>query len=152
MDIVYRRAKMADLAAVIEFTDYWLAGRGKADGVPGVVNDYFISHKQHFDYIQRYSVLLALIDGGLIGWAVSNQHHVLIHVLIGGGYRSRGIGGEMIRRLNPEVIRSKMDQSTGDPAAFYERCGYERAAGKPIGKKKNIQLFIKADGGGADKT
>lgn len=147
MDIAYRKAETSDLAAVIEFVDYWLAGRGRADHAAGVVNDYFISHKQHFDYIRRYCVLLALDGGKIIGWAVRNNNRVLIALLVAGTHRGHGIGSEMLCRLNPEVIRSKIDQSTGDPAAFYEKRGYVKTGAEPIGKKKNIELFIKGGGG-----
>ena len=77
MDIEYRKAKMTDLAKVIEFVDFWLAGRGRTSGMAGVVNDHFVSHKQHIDYIRRYFVLIALDKSNIIGWSVRNHHNVL---------------------------------------------------------------------------
>ena len=145
MDIEYRKAEMMDLAGVIEFVDYWLAGRGFADHAKGVVNDYFISHKQHFDYIQRYFVLLGLDADKIVGWGVRNNHNVLIGLLVAGDHRGCGIGGEILRLLHPDMIRSKMDQSTGDPAGFYEKHGFVPAGTKLIGKKENIQLFTKVN-------
>lgn len=143
MDIIFKKAKMEDFAAITFFVDFWLSGRGRGSGKEGVANDYFVSHKQHMDYLKRYHVLIARADDEIIGWAVKNHHNVLIHVLIAGDYRGKGIGTEMIRRLEPEVIRSKMDQSTGDPGDFYRRLGYFRIPGERVGRKKNIEFFTK---------
>jgi len=49
----------------------------------------------------------------------------------------------LLRACKPEMIRSKMDQSTGDPAAFYKRLGFEKLSGPPIGRKGNTELFVK---------
>ena len=145
MNITCRRAKITDLAVVIEFVDYWLSGRGKKDGVAGVADDYFITHKQQYDYLCRYIVLLAFDGEKLVGWCVKNSNRVMIALLVAGPYRGIGIGRNLLCRINPEVIRSKVDQSTGNPAEFYNRCGYVSASGQRIGKNKNIELFVKSN-------
>jgi len=141
--IDYRKATISDTAAIIKFVDFWLSGRGLSSNLPGVVNDYFVSHKQHIDYLRRYFVLLALDGDRIVGWAVRSQANVMLHLLVAGDYRQRGIGTKMIQILRPEVIRSKVDQSTGDPAKFYEKQGYEKLAGERLGKRKNIELFVR---------
>jgi hypothetical protein len=123
--------------------DYWLSGRGKRDNVPGVVNDYFIPHKRQIKYLKEYHVWLAFDSDKIVGWAVKTHLNILIHVLIAGNYRSKGIGRELVIRLNPQIIRSKTDQSTGNPEEFYHKCGYEKLAGEMTGKNKNIQLFCR---------
>lgn len=144
MRIEYRKATTDDFTDIQCFVDFWLSGRGKSSGKEGVVNDYFISWKQHLDYLKSYCVLLALRDKKIVGWAVKNHHNVLTHLLVAGDCRGKRIGSEMIRLLKPEIIRSKTDQSTGDPGEFYIKLGYVKIPGERIGRKKNIELYQKS--------
>jgi len=143
MGIIYRKALSSDLAAIIKFVDFWLAGRGKRVKAAGASNDYFVSPKQHFDYQKKGYVLLAFDCDVLVGWCVKNHNNVLIHLLIAATHRGRGIGRKLIDLSNPELIRSKMDQQTGNPAAFYEKVGYVKVDGLVLGKNKNIEIYRK---------
>lgn len=126
--ITYRTATLDDVPALCVFTDFWLAGRGKAKQVPGTSNDCFISAGQHKGYIQRSVVLLAYNEDVLIAWAVRHRNDTLIHMLVAAPYRGTGIGKKMVQMLNPRLVRSKIDQSTGNPTPFYEHIGYEQIA------------------------
>lgn len=156
--IVYRKARIDDLDPISRFTDWWISGRGKARNVPGAVNDCFITKPQHRKYIQKYETLLAFRGVFIVGWAVKGHNEVLIHLLISGPYRGQGIGKAMISILRPRVIRSKKDQSTGNPIGFYEKLGYMKVrseqskASFSIGKSrptrpKNIDIFVRSDFG-----
>lgn len=123
--ITYRPAIFADIPVIATFVDFWLSGRGKRSGVQGAVNDFFVSKGQHAGYITRSTVLLAFDCNTLIGWAVKRPNGSLIHMLIAGPYRGKGIGSTMLRILNPSTVRSKTDQSTGDPTVFYLKHGYQ---------------------------
>jgi len=147
MDIEYRRAVLSDLAAIVAFVDYWLTGGGKADGIPNATHDFFVPAGRHESFIRKYCVMLALYEGEIVGWSVKTNKGVLIHLMVAATFRGKGIGGEMLRRMNPEVVRSKFDQKSGDPAGFYRKHGYTRANGERLGKKKNIELFVRANGG-----
>lgn len=152
MDIEYRRANNGDLSAIVAFVDYWLTGGGKADGIPKATHDFFVPVGRHEKYLVKYSVMLATFAGEIIGWAVKTHKGVLIHLLIAATFRGKGIGGEMLRRMNPSVVRSKMDQKSGNPADFYRKFGYEKESSEPTGRKKNIEIFrrvgdLEANGG-----
>jgi len=124
--ITYRKAELSDIQTIQNFTDFWLAGRGKRQGVPGSSNDCFISTGQHIGYLKKSTVLLCFDNEKIIGWAVKHYNGSLIHLLIAAPYRNQGIGSTMLRMLNPPRIRSKTDQSTGNPTPFYEKFGYEK--------------------------
>lgn len=160
--IVFRKARIDDLGDIGHFTDWWISGRGKAKGVVGAVNDCFITKKQHKKYIEKYETLLAFRGVFIVGWAVKGHNEVLIHLLISGPYRGKGIGKAMISILRPRVIRSKKDQSTGNPIGFYEKLGYKRLrseqskASFSIDKSRptrpeNIDVFVRSDFGSFTK-
>lgn len=126
--ILYRDATIADLADVCEFTDWWLAGRGKRQGVSGALNDYFISPSQHRRYILKYRTYLALEKDRIVAWAVLESNSTLIHLLVAEPFRGRGIGRSVVGFLYPKLVRSKSNQSTGNPIGFYQTLGYTLVA------------------------
>lgn len=138
MKILYRDATLTDLKAVCKFTDWWLAGRGKRVGVAGALNDYFISPSQHTRYIQKYRTLLAFQDFKIIAWAVLQPDFTLIHLLVAADYRSCGIGQAMMFILSPKVVRSKSNQSSGNPIGFYQRLGFKLVTTEPSRSRFNI--------------
>lgn len=141
MKIQYRLANEADVPAITAFVDYWLAGRGLVDKSPGSAHDYFVPAGRHLKFVTKYSTLIALLNNHIVGWAVLTHKNVLIHLLIAGFMRHQGIGSKLLELTDPETIRSKMDQTAGDPAQFYEKLGYTRAPGATQGKKQNIEIF-----------
>lgn len=143
LKIKYRQANESDLPAIISFVDFWLKGEGLADKVPGSAHDYFVPAGRHFKYVTKYTTLLALLENCIIGWAVKTHKGVLIHLLVAGTFRNDGIGSKMLKLMNPETIRSKMDQSAGNPAEFYSKLGYVKSAGPAQGRKHNIELYEK---------
>lgn len=146
MEVEYRNAEMSDLKRIVAFVDFWLTGGGLADGVSGASHDFFVPFGRHKAYLEKYQVLLAICEGSIVGWAVKTKKGVLIHLLVAGTFRGNGIGGEMLGRMSPEVIRSKFDQSTGDPSGFYRKHGYVKESSTRLGKKHNIELFTRVAG------
>ncbi|GAH85138.1 unnamed protein product [marine sediment metagenome] len=147
MEIKYRSATMEDLEAIVRFVDYWLTGGAVSDHVPGATHDFFVPAGRQRSYLAKYDVLLAICERLIVGWAVKTNRNILIHLLIAAPFRGKGIGGEMLARLNPEIVRSKMDQKSGDPADFYMKQGYFKLSCERLGKKDNIELFAKVDNG-----
>lgn len=145
MEVVYRKAVIEDLPAIVAFVDFWLTGGGKAGGIPGAGHDFFVPVGRHEGYLRKYHVLLAGYAGAIVGWAVKTKKGVLIHLLVAATFRGSGIGSELLRRMAPEVVRSKFDQSSGDPAGFYKKHGYVKASSERSGKKKNIDIFTRGD-------
>ncbi len=144
--IQYRLANESDIPAIVAFVDFWLAGRGLADGVPGSAHDYFVPAGRHLKFVTKYTTIIALVENCIVGWSVKTHKGVLIHLLVAGPFRHQGIGSKMLELMDPSTIRSKMDQAAGDPAKFYAKRGYTKAANPPQGKKHNIELFEKARG------
>jgi len=120
----YREATLDDLKGVSRFTDFWLSGRGKRVKASGAVDDCFISPSQHRKYICKYRTFLCLDDAALIGWAVVEPSGTMIHLLVAGNRRGEGIGKSMMGMLCPLCVRSKNDQSSGNPIGFYEKLGF----------------------------
>lgn len=148
MEIQYRAGVPNDLEAICRFVDYWLTGGAVSDHVPGATHDFFIPVGRQRKYLARYNVLLAICERVIVGWAVKTHRDILIHLLVAVPFRGKGIGGELLRRLDPEIVRSKMDQKSGDPADFYMKAGYYRLSCEKLGRKENIELYAKLDGGG----
>lgn len=119
-------ATIHDLTEVRNFTDFWLAGRGKRVNAPGASNDCFISPSQHKKYITKYRTYILKENGKIIGWAVTQYDGSLIHFLIAGTHRGKGHGRKFLKDIGPTIIRSKNNQQTGNPAIFYEKLGYKK--------------------------
>ncbi len=120
-----QKATLLDLPAIKTFTDFWLAGRGMRVNTPGAVNDYFISPSQHKKYITRYQTFIIILDQKLIAWCVIQNDGSMIHLLVAGSHRGQGLGTLILHKLNPHRVHSKSNQSSGDPAGFYEHNGYQ---------------------------
>jgi len=134
-NINFRKATVTDLEKIRIYTDFWLSGRGKKIKAAGAVNDYFISPRQHKKYITKYTVHIALEDEKIIAWAVIDNKNTLINFLIAGDKRNQGLGKKLLNIIQPQIIRSKSNQSSGNPAAFYEKCGYiKTGTEKPTGR------------------
>ncbi len=123
--LIYRNAAIDDLKVVSRFTDYWLSGRGKRLGISGAVDDCFISPSQHKKYICKYRTFLCIGADEIVAWAVVEPSSTLIHLLVAGPWRGFEIGRQMLYLLNPKYVRSKSDQSSGNPRSFYEKLGYQ---------------------------
>ncbi len=149
-EIKFRIANESDIPAIVSFVDFWLKGQGIPAKIPGSAHDYFVPAGRHPKYVTRYITLLALLENDIIGWAVKTHKGVLIHLLVAGTFRNEGIGSEMLELMDPETIRSKMDQSAGNPADFYRKRGYTRSSDPPQGKKNNIEVFSRQTPGKFD--
>lgn len=125
---IYRDATLDDLQSVSRFTDFWLSGRGKRIKALGAVDDCFISPSQHKKYICKYRTFLCFDGLKIICWAVVEPSRTLIHLLVHGDYRGMGIGRDVVKVLSPKYVRSKSDQSSGNPIGFYKRLGYRKVA------------------------
>lgn len=151
MQIQYRAAVQNDLEAICRFVDYWLAGGAVSDHVPGATHDFFVPVGRQKKYLAEYDVLLAWCERVIVGWAVKTNRNILIHLLVAVPFRGQGIGGELLARLAPEIVRSKMDQKSGDPADFYMKYGYYRLSCEKLGKNVNIELYAKLDKGDVER-
>lgn len=104
--------------------------------------DWFDTKKRLLNFLKYYFCWNAYDNGVLIAMAVIQSNGVMIRLLVNPKYRGKRIGAEIVKKSNPQIIRCKTDQSSGDPTGFYEKMGYI-GIGKKVGRKKNIQLMIK---------
>lgn len=130
--MLYRLSVLSDVELVIKFVDRLLAGK-----------DFFCPRGQHIAYYKYKTIVVTFDSSRLIGWAVRQKAGSLIHLLVDPDYRGKGIGTHLLKILNPLTIRSKSDQSTGDPYPFYEKHGYTKTTDERIGRNKNIDLLSK---------
>lgn len=137
-DILLQQATLNDLDEIRTFTDFWLSGRGKRVNAPGAVDDCFISPSQHKRYIEKYITFKIIIEKKMVGWGVIQHDGSLIHFLIAGTHRGQGIGSSILNLIAPQKIRSKSDQSSGNPGPFYERLGYKKIMTVKSRSKLNI--------------
>lgn len=142
-DVLYRLATKNDLKLICKFTDFWLSGKGYAAHIPGAGTDCFIPYGQHLGYLERYTVVLAFHHDVLCGWAVRQRDGTLIHLLVSAESRGLGIGATFLDILKPPAIRSKSDQSTGDPLPFYVQHGYAKTTDQRTGKNQNIDVLVR---------
>lgn len=138
--IIYRKVVKNDFDDVTKFVDKWLSGRAIKEGGG---NDYFVTKNQHKSYFKNCHVWIALDDKKIVAWVVKEKTNILIHLLVAADYRKMGIGQELMRIINPDIIRSKSDQMTGNPNKFYQKMGYKSINKSMVGTKKNIELMTK---------
>lgn len=142
--ITYRPASGGDLEDIRLFVDFWLSGGAKRLGISGGGADYFVPKGQQIGYLKYKTTYIATFDEKIVGWAVRSQNDTLIHLLVSAEYRGKSVGGHLLNILNPAFVRSKSDQTTGNPLAFYRKHGYQILE-PDTGKHKNIDVMQKLE-------
>jgi GNAT superfamily N-acetyltransferase len=134
-EITIRKLEDRDVEAIYAFFDTYM----RADWFETKARFYYKVAKQaSWNWI-------AEDNGQIVGVAVVTGRGALIHLLVHPDYRGKGIGQRLLEAANPPIIRSKSDQTTGDPKDFYLKNGY-RAVGLPkVGRKRNIELLERVD-------
>jgi len=131
--LIYRKMIESDIPKVLGFVDIFLR------------KSWFVRRKYCFDHMNESWVVL---DGEkLVGWIFIGGEKVektLYNLIVHPKYRGRHIGGILIEKLKPKIIRSKTDQATGDPTEFYKKMGYEIVKWKQ-GRKRKINIMKKSE-------
>ena len=143
---LHRRADQSDHGEAISIR--WARGRGE----DLLALREFVDRHLRADWFEREAVLRDKLIRGhisllgfhgeiLVAWACKSLQDVLQNLLIHPAYRGAGIGQRAVALMAPQIIRSKSDQSTGDPESFYRRSGFI-PSGKIAGRKRNINIMI----------
>jgi N-acetylglutamate synthase-like GNAT family acetyltransferase len=127
------KATKKDIPEILAFVDIYLR------------NDWLVRRPYLISCMNRDAVYMVRNEEGrIVAWATCHEGR-LWNLLVHPKYRGCKIGKMLMEELKPTIIRSKSDQSTGDPTSFYEKMGYvvvERKAGR----KRNINIMIKKEG------
>ena len=111
--LIFRPATQDDLPKILAFADIFLR------------RDWLVRREYANDHVAHSWIVLD--QDKLVGWAMITGKKVgrtLYNLIVHPKYRNRHIGSTLITALNPDVIRSKVDQTTGDPTKFYKKLGY----------------------------
>jgi len=128
--VAIRRAEIRDQYAISKYLDKYLR------------KDWFETKEHLYNFLRKETCHVAFDGDKLIGFSVTQRNGIMVRLLIIPDYRGCGIGAMMLKESNPQIIRSKTDQSTGDPSAFYRKHGFTER-GPKVGRKKNVQLMVK---------
>lgn len=130
-----RPATPGDAAAVSAFFDEHLR------------SDAWIPRALIRDVIERadHELLLATANAQIVGVALTAGPRILTNLLVHPLYRSVGIGTALLKRVDPDAVRVKVDMSTGNPTAYYVSHGFRPTLIK--GRNARVHLFAKPDTG-----
>jgi len=126
--LTYRQATKADFARILAFVDIFLR------------RDYLVRRAELERKLEVGTMLIVMDAEKLVSWAVMGKNESLWNLLVHPKYRGRHIGQTIVERFRPLIIRSKSDQSTGDPTPFYRKLGY-RIVNERQGKNRNITIM-----------
>jgi ribosomal protein S18 acetylase RimI-like enzyme len=131
-DLVLRPARETDHVPVQFFFDTALR------------RDYFLRRGQLADMLRQkhHRVLVAELDGVLVGIAVLTRGERLVNVLVHPAYRGLRIGRALVEASSAREVRAKIDVSSGDPRPFYKSLGFRRTG--RFNRKGNIELLRRA--------
>lgn len=101
--------------------------------------DYFIRRGQLAEILtgRHHRVLLAELDGVLVGVAILTRNTRLVNVLIHPAYRGLQIGRRLVEASGATEVLAKIDMTAGDPRPFYRRLGF--ASTGEFNSKGNIE-------------
>ena len=132
-ELIYRKATQEDLPKIMAFVDIFLR------------RDWLVRRAYLMTNLEKYDIWLVFDKEKLIAWAIAGgKKRTLWNLLVHPKYRGFHIGQILVEKLKPEIIRSKSDQSTGDPTMFYEKIGYRLIASKK-GRKRNINIMKRSE-------
>ncbi len=133
--LIYREMTEADIPKLMAFADIFL----RSDVL--LLRTY-ITHNLRDGHAK---VWIVFDDQKLIGFAfVFKSTNSLNNLYVHPKYRGKQIGTNLIQFLKPKIVRSKVDQTTGDPSGFYKKIGYEIVAERQ-GKKRNLTILQRID-------
>ena len=118
-------ASPSHLAALIEFMDRELR------------KDYFMPRRQleHVLTGRYHMTYLAVEKHHILGVAIIS----LVNLLVAACERKRGLGSALLRACRCEIVRAKIDVTSGDPRDFYASRGYRRTG--EFNRKRNIEIM-----------
>lgn len=127
--IEIRSASENDIPAILGFTDIFLR------------RDWVINTGYLLSNLKTGEILLAWNCEKIVGIGVC-KNKALYLLYVHPKYRSQKIGFKLIQKLKPEIIRARINQTTGNPVPYYERLGYKIEVERDP-KNRNICIMKK---------
>lgn len=106
------KAEEKDIPIILGFSDIFLR------------RDWIINKGYLLSNLKNGIILLALFADKIVGIGVC-KNKTLYLLYIHPKFRSKKIGFKLLQKLKPEIIRARINQTTGNPVPYYERLGYE---------------------------
>ena len=127
-----RKITRDDFPKILAFADIYLR------------RDWLIRKQYLTDRIND-CIICESVDGKLLGFGIiSPKTKTLINLIVHPKFRGQGIGKKILKFINPQIIHSKANQSTGDPKSFYLKNGYEIDQ-NALSKKSHIEILKKIE-------
>lgn len=101
-----------DIPIILGFTDIFLR------------RDWIINRGYLRDNLKKGVILLAWAEGKIVGIGICKNKTLLLFY-VHPKFRSQKIGFKLLQKLKPEIIRARVNQSTGNPVPYYESLGYK---------------------------
>ncbi len=122
------RATEKDIPFILGFTDIFLR------------RDWIINAPYLRGMFKSGIILIAKIDTKIVGIGISKLNKTLYLLYVHPKFRSKKIGLRLLWALKPEIIRARINQSTGNPVPYYEKLGFRISVPRDP-KNKNICIM-----------
>lgn len=125
-------AQEKDIPEILGFTDIFLR------------RDWMINKQRLMSYVKNYRVLIARSASKIIALGICKKEPCTLYLLyVHPKHRSQKIGFKLLQKLKPEIVRARINQTTGNPVPYYEKLGYfVEVARDP--KNRNICIMRKS--------
>ena len=124
-----RKAEEKDIPIILGFSDIFLR------------RDWIINKGYLMSNLKNGIILLAFNNDKIVGIGIC-KNKALYLLYVHPKYRSQKIGFKLIQKLKPEIIRARINQTTGNPVPYYERLGYKIEVERDP-KNRNICIMKK---------
>lgn len=142
-DFIIKIAPPPYVAAIQDFCDFWIGGKGFWQKEPGAIEDYPIPAKTHLRYVTKHKTYLMYGLSEIVGWAVQKKDGTLIHLVIAGNCRGLGLARMMVEHINPKLIYSRTKPNLPSPTPFYEKLGYSIIETKKVKSNETVHILKK---------
>lgn len=123
------KAEEKDIPIILGFSDIFLR------------RDWIINKGYLISNLKNGIILLAFNDDKIVGIGVCKNKSLYL-LYVHPKFRAKKIGFKLLRKLKPETIRARINQSTGNPVPYYQKLGYKIEIARDP-KNRNICIMKK---------
>ena len=124
-------AQEKDIPEILGFTDIFLR------------RDWMIKKQRLMHYVKNCRVLIVRSESRIIGIGICTKESCTLYLLyVHPKHRSKKLGFKLLQELKPQIIRARINQTTGNPVPYYEKLGYVVEVARDP-KNRNICIMRK---------